>query len=63
MKRVLSHEVSGRKVNIGEGGSQEVAPTPRRPGGAARERGAPLGCPDPWWALSGGFLCLLVSSG
>ena len=58
-KRVLSCEVSGRKVNIGEGGSQGVAPTSQ----VTREGGAPSRRPGPWWVLSSGFLCLQVFRG
>ena len=52
-KRVPSLEVSGRKVNIGEGGSQEVAPRARTawlrglPGG--RSRRAPPLLVGPLW--------------
>ena len=64
-KRILSREVLGRKVNIGERGSQGVAPTSRvarwrdqAPGGASPVDFRAFGClldKEIFWNFSGIF--------
>ena len=62
-KRVLPRGFLVRKINIGEGGSQEVAPTSQAARWRGQRGGRAIRAPWPWWALSGGFSFLLVSSG
>ena len=59
-KRVPSHEVSGRKVNIGEGGSQGVAPTSQATGWRGKEGGRATRAP---WPLVGPLRWIFVPPG